>query len=354
MMLKNQQNFRYLSLIGFLLFFLSTEAVSIGNFSTTIEMDCIASSSQPICCSAVTEPLSSLETTSKIFNPYPNHPNSKKKHILCDIEKKYYSSPFELHNIEKAFKINAISDINLRFDILLLHISLEQYHKNSTIWLSRVKFHMKNGLNHLSLKENLHDKEYLSYFEYKKSCTQIGKSKSYNTTWKEWIEPITLTLSNPLSINICPKQLKPKKFNSDTEIGNIDHLLLQSGRNIYNVSHALNGLIEDSHIFIKPNLKDIQTINNFNISYDISSQTRKIEVWNYWKSFLKTFYSNKNLRNSRKFSSVAVNNLNQTQLTTNRIDTRNINKKFYLFDASSNSFDNSLKTLTCGYSQVFI
>ena len=79
------------------------------------------------------------------------------------------------------------------------YVTSDDYIRNSTIWLERVKYHM-SGQGDLT-QDSPADYEYLSRFEFTRTCSSIAGEET--TSWVEWIEPIGITARHPFGFGKC-------------------------------------------------------------------------------------------------------------------------------------------------------
>lgn len=222
------------------------------------------------------------------------------------MEKLYVSSPQELRELAEADRIDSIPGdknaymIEARSHALLQYVTSEDYIRNSTIWLERVKAHMSSQEGSTATAA---DREYLSRFEFTRTCTSSSSADGSASTdgtvvtkWTEWIEPIGITARHPFGFGKCrpaapyynsngehnpSKRNKPRVGRSD-----VDYVLLQSGASLHEQTHTPTG--------------------------------RRI------KSASSTGTTSRALQPSRHF----------------------------MFDAGTSTFDSSLFWFTCAYSQV--
>jgi hypothetical protein len=129
-----------------------------------------------------------------------------------------------------------------RLEALLAHILSPDSRKNATIWLDRVTEHMRGA----DVPEgNPQDLEFLSRFEYTKTCTTRGGEGGNNSNnkgkvgtvvssrWTEWIEPLTVTTRHPFSYSTCKKIWQNFKDVPRTGRSDVDYVLLKSGKQLH-------------------------------------------------------------------------------------------------------------------------
>ncbi len=169
------------------------------------------------------------------------------KNEKCTLEKQYISSPQELRDFAKAMQISALSvDYKdpKRFEALINYVFSDEVVTNSTKWLIRVHEHMTSDstTDHSTHKD---DWEFLSRFEFTRKC---GNSVE---KWIEWIEPITIPARHPFGFGRC-RPVKPylKPGTPNTGRSDVDYVLLQSGKGLFDQTYHRNGrrvLYEDSN-----------------------------------------------------------------------------------------------------------
>jgi len=242
------------------------------------------------------------EETAEIHKQNMGSGNLKGK-VSCTIEKEYISSPQELRELAMAEEIESIPAdaardgsadpyvIDARRDALLKYVTSEAYIKNSTLWLRRVQYHMNakrqgevTTITAAAVRGNIHntgsssssrgttvdnwvDREFLSRFEFTRTCspgssspsssTGSSTSSNHNTRnrigksegaigsqqvqvhrWVEWIEPVGITARHPFGFGKCRQsythygKAHPKVGRSD-----VDYVLLQPGGGLYRQTH---------------------------------------------------------------------------------------------------------------------
>jgi hypothetical protein len=179
------------------------------------------------------------------------------------VEKVYVSSPQELRELAEADRIDSIPGdknaymIEARSHALLQYVTSDDYIRNSTIWLERVKVHMSSQEGGTATAA---DREFLSRFEFTRTCTSssstsadgsAGADGTVVTKWTEWIEPIGITARHPFGFGKCrpaapyynsngehnpSKRNKPRVGRSD-----VDYVLLQSGAFLHEQTHTAAG-----------------------------------------------------------------------------------------------------------------
>ena len=119
--------------------------------SSNIIRNCKLPDGRQICCAAV----SNNTVTRGVGESYqppsrPNFENAGKLRSTCTVKKVYFSSPQELRELAEADRIDSIPGdkslymIEARSHALLKYVTTDDYIRNSTIWLNRVKHHMSN------------------------------------------------------------------------------------------------------------------------------------------------------------------------------------------------------------------
>lgn len=309
-----------------------------------LQRDCKLPDGRSICCAAVYNNISIadysntpvLHSNTQVYNKGIGHNfkpsrkffknnqnydfNSMKSH-KCVIYKEYISSPLELYELEVAKEIERIpGDLNTqymipeRYEYLMNYVTSDDFIKNSTLWLNRVKLHMQSPH---PLPTTVEDTEFLSRFIYTRKC---GSSSSNNMIidhqWTEWIEPIGITLRHPFAFGTCRQTSKyynqkqqqqqhrkiPRIWRS-----NVDYVLLQSGAALYNQTHSKN------------TGKRIHLLDTVLVDQNMEYLTS----------------THKNI------------------LMHRQVANKQYNVKHYMLDAGTSTFDSSLFWFTCAYSQVF-
>jgi hypothetical protein len=105
-------------------------------------------------------------------------------------------------------------------------------------WTKRIHERM---LNPYSEKDTADDYEYLSYFEVEQTCiftegATAGTAGSTITTWKEWIEPLSVHMRHPFSLGKCKMSMfdsladrfkfEEHNITTRTDKTSVDHVLL--------------------------------------------------------------------------------------------------------------------------------
>lgn len=149
--------------------------------------------------------------------------------------KTYIPSPQEIRDYKQAQIIDNMDNSNkeAKFKALLDYSLSNEMINNSTKWLDRVSIHMKS---YDSPEINQDDIEFLSRFHVIKTCG------SEFTEWDEWIEPLTITARHPFGFGRC-KNTQQYFKNGIPKVGrsNVDYVLLQSGRSLYNSTYTNTG-----------------------------------------------------------------------------------------------------------------
>jgi hypothetical protein len=281
--------------------------------SKNVARPCKLPDGRPICCAAIEDPPTSAAYKRYDFFAKPIGSNYQpgrrsrdrerdKDRDSCVLEKKYFSSNQELRDLAFAVEIGKISTDHTderRLKALVNYVISNEVVKNSTIWLERIRYHMNaegqtSGNSSAKMEDvadaNPLDLEFLSRFEYKRICHGIEIER-----WVEWIEPVTITMRHPFAFGRCRPAIP--LFNSDTprtDRSNVDYVLLQSGRALYEQAF---------------------------------SQGKRVQ-------YSSPSDSNPGTGQSRKSGKL------------------NTPIKHYMFDAGTSTFDSSLFWFTCGFSQV--
>jgi len=237
--------------------------------SKIIRRDCRGPGGHPICCEAVSE----QETYRGIGLDIEDDENDdedifedkdKDDDGSCTVDVVYVSSPQEEREINAARMIDVFgSDIlaarvkiatetnnatllkalepdyvsygtdlprdlfELRKLELLTYLTNDEYKRNATTWLDRVAQHMRSEK---VPEESSVDREYLSRFEYTKSCQRRVVDR-----WTEWIEPLTTTARHPMGLSTCRPARKIYADRNVPSAGrtNTDYVLLKSGKQLH-------------------------------------------------------------------------------------------------------------------------
>lgn len=89
-------------------------------------------------------------------------------------------------------------------------------------------------MNNVEAVESSIDYEFLSRFEVQKVCGQDSKFEDV-TIWNEWIEPVTITARHPFGFGHCRNaQTHFTKGIPRANRANVNYVLLQSGKTLYN------------------------------------------------------------------------------------------------------------------------
>lgn len=161
---------------------------SFAGLETTNLLDnsCRLSTGKPVCC-AIFKNDSSLK-----YNP------GLEEHY-CTTTRLYFPSPYETSQIELATYFDSIADLRTRTKGLMKHITSDVDILNSSIWLDRVKYH--NQRTHTKTSEDVSlDHYFLSRFHVTRKCDRLPDS-----SWDEWIEPLTIHARNPFSLFNLPE-----------------------------------------------------------------------------------------------------------------------------------------------------
>ena len=179
-----------------------------------VVLDCQKPDGRKVCCAAV-EPFGRYQSqnsrgvgvdfslkSAKIAREN-NKVASTVQDISCQITKQYVSSPLELRDIALSRSIENISDPDKKFDALLNYVTSDELTLISTRWLNRVTEHMKSADIPSETKD---DREYLSYFLVTRICRRGVDDNApvvERSSWKEWIEPITVHARHPFGFGRC-------------------------------------------------------------------------------------------------------------------------------------------------------
>lgn len=236
--------------------------------SANVIRNCNLPDGRKICCAAVSNNTATrgvgASYVPKRSGSIP--PNGPKSRASCTVEKHYVSSPQELRELAEAEKIERIPGdkslymIEARYHALMEYVTSDDYIRNSTLWLDRVKAHM-GGVGPGEGDEetgNVIDKEFLSRFEFTRTCTSTdkggiaaGSASTTVTKWTEWIEPVGITARHPFGFATCKQS--PQYYNaggSRNKNGkakpragrsNVDYVLLQSGAALHRQTHTSTG-----------------------------------------------------------------------------------------------------------------
>jgi hypothetical protein len=137
-------------------------------------------------------------------------------------------------------------------------VTSAEYIRNSTTWLRRVKAHMSSRgpgegeASPASAADQLADLEYLSRFEFTRTCVDGSSSSTGSggggggvsevTKWTEWIEPLGIPARHPFGFGRCRPAAPyygpqtPRTGRSD-----VDYVLLQSGAALHRHTHTAQG-----------------------------------------------------------------------------------------------------------------
>eukprot|EP01031_Cornospumella_fuschlensis_P039848 gene39848-48522_t len=149
--------------------------------SKNLIRSCKLPDGRPICCSAIDTSESSspfVKGVGSNFIPSANitklsaQARRQELNQVCSLSKVYVSSPQELRDLAKAKEISRLSPDHtdpIRLKALVDYVYSEEVLRNSSYWLARVKYHMTNPL---SSESHIHDFEFLSRFEFTRTCGQ--------------------------------------------------------------------------------------------------------------------------------------------------------------------------------------
>jgi hypothetical protein len=274
--------------------------------SSNVIRNCNLPDGRQICCAAISNSTATRGVGASYVPTQQTAGSTDNGKSYCTVTKVYISSPQELRELAEADRIDSIPGdkslymIEARSHALLSYVTSDEYIRNSTIWLDRVKVHMSSAEN---IAGTAADREFLSRFEFTRTCSDRA-TVDVVTKWTEWIEPIGITARHPFGFGKCRPaapyynangehnksgKTKPRVGRSD-----VDYVLLQSGAALHEHTHAHTG-----------------------------------------RRFRSAKYSGKESRGSNNAGGGS-----QAQ------------PKHYMFDAGTSTFDSSLFWFTCAYSQV--
>lgn len=236
--------------------------------SANIIRNCNLPDGRKICCSAVNNSTASRGVGASYVPPKrPSNlsPNSQKARVSCVVEKQYMSSPQELRELAEADRIERIPGdkslymIEDRYHALMEYVTSDEFIRNSTLWLNRVKVHMSGvgtGEGEAEIGNSI-DREFLSRFEFTRTCTSHGPAgeraadATTVTKWTEWIEPVGITARHPFGFATCRQSQqyyntggsRNKNGKAKPRVGrsNVDYVLLQSGAGLHRQTHTSSG-----------------------------------------------------------------------------------------------------------------
>ena len=148
-------------------------------------------------------------------NSFSNH------HKHCEISRKYIPSPHELLELDLAYWLQNMTDVEVRWTNLTWLIASDGMLDNSTKWLDRLSDHMKSSEHLLA---NDVDNEFLSKFHVTATCPD-GQTDE----WDEYIEPLTIHARHPLGFSTCKHTSMYYGKSQRRGRSNVDYVLLQSG-----------------------------------------------------------------------------------------------------------------------------
>lgn len=199
-----------------------------------VELNCKKSDGKNICCAGVnsTHPTSNPMISRGVGVDYDKELTfasrekvQKVTEMSCEILKTYHSSPQELRDLQKAIEIETLSTFEEKHHALLSYVTSDEVVRNSSEWLERVRQHMSSSE---SPTETWQDREYLSRFTYKRTCSNTDKVEE----WTEWIEPISITARHPFGFGRCRNAAAYHKKPHKTGRSDVDYVLLQSGKDL--------------------------------------------------------------------------------------------------------------------------
>lgn len=209
-----------------------------------LDTSCRLSTGKPVCCA--------------IFNQNVSDHISIFDEHSCTTTRLYIPSPFEASQIKLATFFDSISDLQTRNEVLIKHITSDEDIFNSSIWLNRVKYHAQRS-RPVDPDEEVLDKYFLSRFHVTRKCQRLPDS-----SWDEWIEPITIHARNPFSLLNLPEINK-------TELA-LRHPA--SSTNILNT-----GVINNDFVLLSPSSKAPRTSKHRNYLFDAGTSTFQSSLW---------------------------------------------------------------------------
>lgn len=203
----------------------STQFVGLAA-TKNLKFDCVHNG-QPICCALVSDEAAEVKAK----------PRTEKDSIVltstpCTITKVYIPSEYETKHLHIALQLSLIEDDVARKEKLVQYIRADV--DDSNIWLERIYQRMQSGDE---LPPTPEDIKYLSRFQITKTC--IGVRSHSNSTWEEWIEPLTIHARHPFALKVCPGTYTPEdiaKQKFPAQLQSADHVLVQSGENLHEAS----------------------------------------------------------------------------------------------------------------------
>ena len=171
-----------------------------------------------VCCAILNETNAAYSIESAtILQPRKNR---------CSTTKVYIPSTYENDQFEIARRFDNITDFALRKRSFKDFVSSKKDLNDSYNWVSSVRRRMRFG----QTENNDLDFHYLSRFKFTRICPGRGEESS----WNEWIEPISVHARNPFSLLNCNMDKKGilkslrhfSKTITDVNVMNTDHVLL--------------------------------------------------------------------------------------------------------------------------------
>jgi hypothetical protein len=206
---------------------------------------CSLPDGRPICCAA----LNNFAKNDSFAKPIGRnfHPPASTADIdeapirreKCVIHKVYVSSPQELRDLEKAKQISTLSADHTapeRLQSLVDYVFSEEMVRNATRWLDRVHDHM-TAEEIDDQARHPDDMEFLSRFEFTRTC-----GNGVVDRWVEWIEPVNIAARHPFGMGGC-RPVRPMLSPSTPVTGrsNVDYVLLQSGKGLFDQTYYKDG-----------------------------------------------------------------------------------------------------------------
>jgi hypothetical protein len=129
-------------------------------------------------------------------------PRSKKR-STCQITKVYHPSPYEINQLAKAEEIAKNTNPEMRLNLFREFIESPQEIEHAKRWLRRVAKRQPGT----ELEKNDVDRYYLSRFK----VTEVCPTEPKQTSWWEYIEPLTVHARHPFAFQRCLDSKNPSK-----------------------------------------------------------------------------------------------------------------------------------------------
>jgi hypothetical protein len=179
--------------------------------------DCVDPSGLATCCTYESKHL---------IHAGGNVSHLDKGEVACTVTRIYVPSPYETQQLAQAIDL-CITNKESRPTLIEALLNDTEKLKN-VMWVDRVKARMRVEQE---AAENHVDREYLSYFQITRTCPS-GHANVGSSSWKEWIEPLTMHTRHPLTyygLLRKPRLLLPYRV---PELCDVDYILLNSGENL--------------------------------------------------------------------------------------------------------------------------